>query len=170
MKNVTYLSPEVFKGSNIEQLNLSNVTTLHSDDFVSCKNLKSIDFGNKIERIPEGCFMWCDSLEEIYLPEQIIGISTNAFCHCQSLKKVVIAGDVFAVLEHLSNMFTSCSPDLVIYCNDSLIDDELFQMKYIDNEKDMPNIEVYRLDDLNNPDAKSVIKSRSSNTSQTHKL
>jgi len=161
LRNVENISACAFEGSSIEEIDMSNISVLHRGDFAFCENLKRVNFGNKIESIPEGCFIECNSLEEVYLPEQITGIHANAFCKCPSLKKAVIAGDVFAVTDHLSNMFSSCSPDLVIYCKDYLIKAEQFFIKWIEDENDIPDIKVYNISDLNNPNAKCAIISKS---------
>ena len=60
--------------------------------FSDCQNLKTVDLGNTLKKIPSEAFLGCASLEEIYIPATVTLIEDHAFKDCEALKCVRFGG------------------------------------------------------------------------------
>ncbi len=66
------------------------VTTIGVDCFDSCSNIKSVDFGDVVQKIEFCSFFSCKNLEVVTLPSTVTYIGYAAFGCCDSLKSVYI--------------------------------------------------------------------------------
>ena len=94
-EGVTEIEPRVFSCCDIESVEFPNsLRTIGEGAFSHCDKLKSIKFGNGIEKIgsqndDEGCFFaYCTELEEIEFPPSLKYLGQNAFYGCKNLKRV----------------------------------------------------------------------------------
>ena len=73
------------------QLKLADrVKVISRMSFTGCRNLKTVEFNEKLLKIEYGAFMNCSSLEEIIIPASINVLGENAFKDCTNLKKVIL--------------------------------------------------------------------------------
>ena len=91
IKNIGYSA--FYKVKNLQEtLNLNSLETLDSFAF-SDTNIKSIDFGDKLERIPSGV-VTNTPVETIRIGKAVTSIKYDAFNSCPSIKKVMIYGNI----------------------------------------------------------------------------
>ena len=75
----------------VVQVKLANrVKVISRMSFTGCRNLKTVEFNEKLQKIEYGAFMNCSSLEEIIIPASINVLGENAFKDCTNLKKVIL--------------------------------------------------------------------------------
>lgn len=58
--------------------------------FYACKNLKSVEMADSVQKIGRFTFDQCDKLKEIQFSPNITRIGEYAFNYCRSLKKIVL--------------------------------------------------------------------------------
>lgn len=94
-ESVTEIEPRVFSCCDIESVEFpDSLRIIGEGAFSHCDKLKSIKFGNGIEKIgsqndDEGCFFaYCTELEEIEFPPSLKYLGQNAFYGCKNLKRV----------------------------------------------------------------------------------
>lgn len=94
-EGVTEIEPRVFSCCDIESVEFpDSLRIIGEGAFSHCDKLKSIKFGNGIEKIgsqndDEGCcFAYCTELEEIEFPPSLKYLGQNAFYGCKNLKRV----------------------------------------------------------------------------------
>lgn len=94
-EGVTEIEPRVFSCCDIESVEFpDSLRIIGEGAFSHCDKLKSIKFGNGIEKIgsqndDEGCFFaYCTELEEIEFPSSLKYLGQNAFYGCKNLKRV----------------------------------------------------------------------------------
>lgn len=94
-EGVTEIEPRVFSCCDIESVEFpDSLRIIGEGAFLHCDKLKSIKFGNGIEKIgsqndDEGCFFaYCTELEEIEFPPSLKYLGQNAFYGCKNLKRV----------------------------------------------------------------------------------
>lgn len=94
-EGVTEIEPRVFSCCDIESVEFpDSLRIIGEGAFSHCDKLKSIKFGNGIEKIgsqndDEGCFFaYCTELEEIEFPPSLKYLGKNAFYGCKNLKRV----------------------------------------------------------------------------------
>lgn len=94
-EGVTEIEPRVFSCCDIESVEFpDSLRIIGEGAFSHCDKLKSIKFGNGIEKIgsqndDEGCcFAYCTELEEIEFPPSLKHLGQNAFYGCKNLKRV----------------------------------------------------------------------------------
>lgn len=94
-EGVTEIEPRVFSCCDIESVEFpDSLRIIGEGAFSHCDKLKSIKFGNGIEKIgsqndDEGCFFaYCTELEEIEFPPSLKYLGQNAFYGCKNLKRV----------------------------------------------------------------------------------
>lgn len=94
LKNVTFngsnsvIDEFAFENSGIETLDLQGVCDIKSNTFVGCKNLKTINLGDKIKTIPSNCFRGCANLTDVTGGSSVTHIRDGAFQGCTSLNNV----------------------------------------------------------------------------------
>lgn len=117
-EGVTEIEPRVFSCCDIESVEFpDSLRIIGEGAFSHCDKLKSIKFGNGIEKIgsqndDEGCFFaYCTELEEIEFPPSLKYLGQNAFYGCKNLKRVrfndglmVIAKDAFNYCTNLKEV------------------------------------------------------------------
>lgn len=94
-EGVTEIEPRVFSCCDIESVEFpDSLRIIGEGAFSHCDKLKSIKFGNGIEKIgsqndDEGCsFAYCTELEEIEFPPSLKYLGQNAFYGCKNLRRV----------------------------------------------------------------------------------
>lgn len=94
-EGVAEIEPRVFSCCDIESVEFpDSLRIIGEGAFSHCDKLKSIKFGNGIEKIgsqndDEGCFFaYCTELEEIEFPPSLKYLGQNAFYGCKNLKRV----------------------------------------------------------------------------------
>lgn len=94
-EGVTEIEPRVFSCCDIESVEFPNsLRTIGEGAFSHCDKLKSVKFGNGIEKIgnqndDEGCsFAYCTELEEIEFPPSLKYLGQSAFYGCKNLRRV----------------------------------------------------------------------------------
>ena len=94
-EGVTEIEPRVFSCCDIESVEFpDSLRIIGEGAFSHCDKLKSVKFGNGIEKIgnqndDEGCsFAYCTELEEIEFPPSLKYLGQNAFYGCKNLKRV----------------------------------------------------------------------------------
>ena len=101
-----------FYGSKITYLKIpANVSKLSKYAFYGCKELKTIEFCERIYEISENSFANCTSLTEIVIPKNITNIEKYAFQSCTSLTKIVIPSETEKLGE---GVFAGCE-NLIVY-------------------------------------------------------
>ena len=86
------------------------ISNIPKEAFMNCHNLESVYMTNNVTTIDSHAFNSCISLKKISMP-QIIIIHNDAFHWCTSLSKVTIPKTVVSIG---ANLFTGCSPNLVV--------------------------------------------------------
>ncbi len=70
------------------------VTSIHSDAFYNCLNLKKAILPKGLEEIGDDAFESCSVLKSIKLPENLKIIGAEAFANCQSLEEITVPKNV----------------------------------------------------------------------------
>lgn len=74
-----------------------SVTTIGSNAFNYCKNLKSIDIPDSITIIDSGAFYQCTNLTIVTIPNSVISIGSQAFGNCTNLTSITIPDSVTSI-------------------------------------------------------------------------
>ncbi len=84
------------------------VTSIKSDEFRACTELKKITLPSSLERINNDAFYGCVELQKVVFSEgcQLKSIGVSAFQNCSALKEITITSKV-TVIE--KNAFTGCT-------------------------------------------------------------
>ena len=90
----------------------NHITTIGSNAFRSCSNLKSIELSNSVTHIGEYAFASCTNLANINIPNSVTNIEGDAFNQCTNLTKIVIPINVTYIG---TTAFAFCDK-LTIYC------------------------------------------------------
>lgn len=88
VKTVEEIGGNAFESSIIQHIDLPNVKIINDYAFARCKELKTVNFSNKLEYICRYAFYECYNLESITIPDSIKGIGDGAFQNCTNLKTV----------------------------------------------------------------------------------
>lgn len=77
-----------FSGSGLERANIpSTLKEIEEETFLDCKNLRSVQFSEGLERIGARAFMW-SGVERVALPRSTRTICGWAFAKCGNLRSV----------------------------------------------------------------------------------
>lgn len=76
------------------EMTSTNLTTLPTDVFASCRKLASVKLCDSITTIDEGAFNNCISLRQLTIPKGVVSIGDRAFRLCDELEKLTIKGEV----------------------------------------------------------------------------
>ena len=91
------LGQELFQNcSQLESVIVSEgsvITSVSSECFRNCTNLKHIDLKKGLISIESLAFYQCTSLDSIYIPSTVESIRSNAFSEAKNIKKVVSASE-----------------------------------------------------------------------------
>lgn len=84
------------------------VTSIKSDEFRDCTELKKITLPSSLERISDGAFYGCVELQRVVFAEgcQLKSIGVSAFQNCSALKEITITSKVTTIGK---NAFTGCT-------------------------------------------------------------
>lgn len=104
LNNLTHLGTlggdsSIFQNSGIEEINLPNlIEWLASSTFSNCKNLrKVISLGTQITSIPSNSFQQCINLKTVPIPNTVTSIGYSAFQGCKALKNIIIPTEVTTI-------------------------------------------------------------------------
>ena len=103
---VTSIGNRAFANSEIESIDLNNVTQIGESAFEYCCKLQTVVFGNTLKTIGKYAFYNCEVLSEVELPDSVISIEENAFWACKGIKKIVLGKGLQTLGK---NVFLSCS-------------------------------------------------------------
>ena len=73
----------------LESVHIPSTLETAGYPFVGCGNLKNVEFGASLPRVPATLFYGCTGLEEISLPSMTTVVEKNAFRGCSNLKKII---------------------------------------------------------------------------------
>ena len=98
---------QLFMGcSNLSSVDLSNVTTLSSEEFRGTA-ITSVDLtGSTITSIPNGCFRGCTSLTSVTL-SNLTNLGNNVFQSCTGITSIDFTGSTFTAVG--ASAFRGCS-------------------------------------------------------------
>lgn len=100
-------------------LSSSNLLTLNSSTFSSCKKLESINFPSCLQRIEGSCFSSCKSLKQIDLSgTSVTTIPSYCFENCTELTEVHLNEATDTLLD---NAFNNCSNLTTIKNTDNIV-------------------------------------------------
>ena len=95
---------------NLIKVDISNatkLTSLCSQAFNGCSNLKEVTLSDSLQKIDYQCFKNCSSLELINIPSSVSEIQTEAFKNCEKLKEFVILNELCILGENVLDGCTS---------------------------------------------------------------
>lgn len=108
-ENTRTISSYAFQGcENLEKVskNGSEPISIYDAAFQDCKNLKCIDFEEKIDFIGPGVFTNCTALKKFTIGEKVKSIGSSVFLGCNSLKKLIVKANDLKIGHKI---FESCS-------------------------------------------------------------
>lgn len=163
-KTITTIGSDAFKNcTNLENINLENITKLEDCDygtFYNCISLKSV-YAPLLKNIPDNAFVNCENLEQVNIPNVTI-IGQNAFYNCHQLSKIncenveIINSYAFA---HNNNLKTVNTPKVKIL--GTLNDDESYDSHVFEDTNlqslYLPNIQIIGSDSFPNSIKRIVI-------------
>ncbi len=77
---------------SLEEINLVNVSIICAYAFSGCLTLTNVNFGEKLEYVPNSSFSDCFMLSEIKLPPTVSYVGQSAFQNCYSVNKLEAEG------------------------------------------------------------------------------
>ena len=160
--NVKEIGYMAFSELPIENIEIGEgLVTIDYNDFMLCKNLKSIklpdsletigeasfncfinlsdvQFGKGLKTIEHGAFDRCNSLTELTLPDSLETIEFSAFCQCKNLTEVKCGAGLKSIEE---KAFWKCYNLKKVTLNEGLesIGDMAFDSCYLLEEINIPN-------------------------------
>lgn len=98
---VTYIGDCAFyKRDDLTGVTLPKyLSTIESNSFAYCHNLKSVTFNNKLLIINPCAFLYCGSLTSIKLPSSLYVIGGQAFGYCDHLESVSMPNNLSYILK-----------------------------------------------------------------------
>lgn len=113
-EGVTEIEPRVFSCCDIESVEFpDSLRIIGEGAFSHCDKLKSIKFGNGIEKIGSqnddegGFFAYCTELEEIEFPPSLKYLGQNAFYGCKNLRRVRFNDGIMVIDKDAFNYCTN---------------------------------------------------------------
>lgn len=98
LKDVSEIFPRMFSYSDLTELVIpNNITSIGTDAFCNCTNLKSIELPEGLTNIGDDAFSFCESLSNINFPDSLTSIGINLFYHCKSLSRIEIPNSVTSI-------------------------------------------------------------------------
>lgn len=73
------------------------VSSIGSHAFSLCREVKSTELPDTIEKIGSFAFSFCEQLAKINLPNSLNSIGSYAFSHCSSLQEIIIPEGIFEI-------------------------------------------------------------------------
>lgn len=96
---------EKYNGESTDVVIPSNVTSIGSNAFAGCTEMKKIAIPYGVTTIEHGAFYNCRSLTNIDIPDSVTSIGSSAFCNCSGLISIIIPN---GVTEIGINAFENC--------------------------------------------------------------
>ena len=84
---------------SLRSVKFNSVTSVYQYAFFNCRNLKYIDFGQKLEFIDHYAFAECINLKKLVFPDSLKKIWSYAFYDCVSIKHISGGKNI----EHIDN-------------------------------------------------------------------
>ncbi|MGN0907362.1 MAG: leucine-rich repeat domain-containing protein [Bullifex sp.] len=85
-------------GQTLEKIEIpDNITSIGSEAFRNCENLRSVTIPDGVSRISEAAFSGCRSLTNIEIGKSVWYIDRCAFCKCSSLSEITIPDGVESI-------------------------------------------------------------------------
>lgn len=114
--SVTSLGNSSFEGNSLlEEIDLSNVTSIGSYAFTACYKLGNVVLNNSLTSISEGVFSNCSMLNINSLPSSLTFIGTAAFGYCVQLSLTSLPSTLTTMYQqsfiNCSNLAISQIPD-----------------------------------------------------------
>ena len=104
-ENITSIASSAFKGSALEEVDLTGIETIGSNAFENCVNLKKVVIPASVGTVSSTAFKG-SGVEEVIFEGSATTIATNAFENCANLKKVVLPSELTAIN---SKVFFNCT-------------------------------------------------------------
>lgn len=90
-EGITAIPNNLFAYSGISMIKIPNtITTIQSNCFLGCTNLRTVDLPDTIVSIGASAFNGCSSLSSINMPRKLESIGNYAFRDCMSLTDIFI--------------------------------------------------------------------------------
>lgn len=124
--NVSKYTLEVSINSKIlRKISIPNSVSCEKIYLGGCKNLSTINIGNKGTEFKSSAFANCRSLKSIILPKTLKVINKFSFLNCNELKKVVLNSTSFAPKID-NDAFKNTKKGIEFYCKNKKVADQLF--------------------------------------------
>lgn len=95
---VSIIGDRVFSGKTFTNLVIpDSVTTIESEAFEYCKELKTAQLGKGVTTIDTRAFYECSNLESINIPNGVKSIGNNAFANCTWLQSISVPDSVESI-------------------------------------------------------------------------
>ena len=104
------INPRMFKGAKFVSMKVPmRIDVIPESAFENCDELKSVTFGNGLERIDKQAFAQCTSLIDVKFPMSLKMIGERAFSGCTKLESVRIPESTIVA----ENAFEGCDVQIV---------------------------------------------------------
>ena len=95
---ITSIAKETFWGVNAVSVSIpDSVTSIGSNAFYNCRNLRSVKLPNGITTLPYRLFRDCRALTDVTIPDSVTHIDDQAFAVCWSLTSITIPKNVVSI-------------------------------------------------------------------------
>ena len=106
--NIVAIGKKCFSEQDIKTIEIpKTVTSIESECFEQCTNLKEITFPYGVKSIPYCCFFNCVSLENVVIPSSVTAIETGSFYSCQSLESIEFPSSIYLIGDNSFGFCTS---------------------------------------------------------------
>ena len=97
--NITSIGKDAFSHTGLENIKLTDLTTIEYNTFSKCQNLKNIKIPETVKFIESHAFEDCENLNNIIMSDGVEYIGSNAFTNCYSLTSITIPSSVKIIQE-----------------------------------------------------------------------
>lgn len=95
---ISLIDSGAFQRSGLHSVSLpASLSTMGSDVFLGCEELKHIELNEGLTSIADGTFMSCNNLNQITIPNSISTIGEIAFSNCSGLSEIIIPDSVSTI-------------------------------------------------------------------------